>query len=174
VYNYSDFPGDPQKVLTQYFDVMFYIANWGSWQLMFRFPKGLVDPALCKPYCLQNAIAVSTTSKWMILDIQIHNEEGIQDWVEGEGWLSQLVPLRADLMQGDLRLLYLAWLRAVDSVNVKQDPNRLEPSIATRTERTRRRPKKTPEEISSSAGSPALYTKYERRDESQGVDELMP
>lgn len=35
-YNYSDFRGDPEKVLLQYFDAMFYIANWGSCRLMFR------------------------------------------------------------------------------------------------------------------------------------------
>lgn len=39
LYNYGDFRSNPEKVLTQYFDVMFYIANWGTWRLMFRFLK---------------------------------------------------------------------------------------------------------------------------------------
>ncbi|NJR51110.1 MAG: hypothetical protein HC780_17555 [Leptolyngbyaceae cyanobacterium CSU_1_3] len=127
VYNYSDFPGDPKKVLTQYFDVMFYIANWGSWQLIWRFPKSLIDPAVFQPYCIPHVISVSTTSKWVILDIDINDEAG--DWVDGEGWLSQLVPLRSTLLQGDMRLLYLAWLRATNSVEIDLEDDPIEPPV---------------------------------------------
>jgi hypothetical protein len=42
VYSYGDFRGDPEQVLTDYFDIMFYIASWSSWRLMFRFPKAIV------------------------------------------------------------------------------------------------------------------------------------
>ena len=35
--------------LEKYFDVMFYIANWGTWQLMFRFPKQLVNLEWFRP-----------------------------------------------------------------------------------------------------------------------------
>ena len=55
-YNYGDFRGDREKVLLQYFDAMFYIANWGSCQLMFRCPKkalGLEQvQAYCRPPCI--------------------------------------------------------------------------------------------------------------------------
>jgi hypothetical protein len=110
LYNYGDFRGDPEKVLTQYFDVMFYIANWGTWQLIFRFPKAIVDPKWFQPYELEDTITVSTTSKYVILNIHITEEEGI-GWVEGEGWLPRLLTLRDELLNGDLRLLYLVWLR---------------------------------------------------------------
>jgi CTP:molybdopterin cytidylyltransferase MocA len=33
--------------------------------------------------------------------------------MEGEGWLPALIPLREDILKGDYRLLYLAWLMAV-------------------------------------------------------------
>ncbi len=42
VYSYGDLPGQEKQLLIKYFDAMFYIANWGSLQLMFRFPKGLM------------------------------------------------------------------------------------------------------------------------------------
>ncbi len=42
VYNYTDFPGGAVNVLTAYYDALFYITNWGSVQLAFRFPKALV------------------------------------------------------------------------------------------------------------------------------------
>jgi hypothetical protein len=112
LYNYGDFRGDPEKVLTQYFDIMFYIANWGTWRLMFRFPKAIVDPKWFQPYDLPDTITLSTTSKYVILDIHITEEEGMRGWVEGEGWLPRLLPLRDDLLRGDLRLLYLVWLRS--------------------------------------------------------------
>jgi hypothetical protein len=110
LYNYGDFRGDPEKVLTQYFDMMFYIANWGTWQLMFRFPKAIVDPKWFQPYDLPDIATLSTTSKYLILNIEI-NEEGTRGWVEGEGWMPRLLPLRDELLNGDLGLLYLVWLR---------------------------------------------------------------
>ena len=35
VYNYGDFRGNPQEVLDKCFDMMLYMANWGSRQLMY-------------------------------------------------------------------------------------------------------------------------------------------
>jgi len=43
VYHYSSFRHDPKKVLANYFDIMLYMANWGSKRMMFRFPQSLVD-----------------------------------------------------------------------------------------------------------------------------------
>lgn len=129
LYNYSDFPGDPGQVLARYFDAMLYIANWGTWQLMFRFPKAAVDPQWFRPYHLPDVITISTNAKYVILDIEINEEEG-GGWVEGEGWLSRLLPLRDDLMAGDLRLLYLVWLRAAPALagyDLDEDP--IEPPL---------------------------------------------
>lgn len=111
-YNYSDFRGDPKKVLAQYFDAMLYMANWGSKQLMFRFPQEFIDLEQIKPYSVEEMISFSVVGQHLILNIYFY-EEGGGDWIEGEGWLSSLIPLRADLLQQDYRLLYLAWLKAV-------------------------------------------------------------
>lgn len=130
LYNYGDFRGAPDKVLTQYFDAMFYIANWGSWRLMFRFPKAIVDPKWFQPYDLPNAITITQTSEYITLDIVIDEEDGMRGWVEGEGWLPQLLPLRNDLLNGDLRLLYLVWLRTAPALAgyiLEDDP--VEPPI---------------------------------------------
>ena len=48
-----------------------------------------------------------------MLDLDLSEEEGSGGWIEGEGSLSDLVPLRNDILQGDQRLLYLAWLKAM-------------------------------------------------------------
>lgn len=130
LYNYGDFRHNPKQVLTKYFDVMFYIANWGTWQLIFRLPKGIVDPQWFQPYALDHCITVTQTSEYIILDLEINEEEGMSGWVEGEGWLSRLLPLRDELLQGDLRLLYLAWLRVAPTqtgYELEDDP--VEPPI---------------------------------------------
>ncbi|NER93799.1 MAG: hypothetical protein F6J86_08140 [Symploca sp. SIO1B1] len=130
LYNYGDFRGEPEKVLTQYFDIMFYIANWGTWRLMFRFPKAIIDLKWFQPYNLPDAIAITTSSKYIVLDIEINQEEGIQGWVEGEGWLPRLLPLRNELLGRDLRLLYLVWLRVAPYLAgyiLEEDP--VEPPI---------------------------------------------
>ena len=130
LYNFGSFRGDPERVLTEYFDVMFYIANWGTWRLMFRFPQGILDPTCFQPYDLPDVVTITQTSKSIVLDIEIHEEEGIGGWVEGEGWLSRLLPLRDALLSGDLRLLYLVWLRVAPALAgdvLDEDP--VEPPI---------------------------------------------
>lgn len=121
VYNYSDFPGDPEQVLARYYDAMFYIANWGSTQLMFRFPQSLIDleqvQAYCYPDYAEECVSFSTVGKYVILNIEFHDEEG-DGWIEGEGWLPALLPLRDDILRGDYRVLYLAWLRALEMEDV--------------------------------------------------------
>ncbi|MBE9115277.1 hypothetical protein IQ249_05115 [Lusitaniella coriacea LEGE 07157] len=143
LYNYGDFRGESEQVLTQYFDVMLYIANWGTWQLTFRFPKALVDLDWFEPYQLRDTIIITQTSQYIVLDLKINEEEGTQGWVEGEGWLPRLLPLRDDLLQGDVRLLYLVWLRTAACLSqyvLEDDPiepplppnlNQLSPQLKT-------------------------------------------
>jgi hypothetical protein len=48
-------------------------------------------------------------------------EEG-GDWEEdGQGWLSSLIPLRADIAGGDYRALYLAWLLCAQGGELEDD-----------------------------------------------------
>ncbi|NJN11441.1 MAG: hypothetical protein HC836_39735 [Richelia sp. RM2_1_2] len=130
VYNYGDFRGNPQEVLEKCFDIMVYMANWGSRQLMFRFPKSLIDVAALEPYCLEDYITVSTKRNSVILDINIRDED-ISGWIEsGEGCLSGMVSLRDKILQGDYRCLYLAWLKAATIYfDCEEEENLLEPPV---------------------------------------------
>jgi hypothetical protein len=56
---------------------------------------------------------VSTSGENVIIDIHRDEVEPDDDWDEGSGWLATLAPLRADVLSGDFRLLYLLWLTAV-------------------------------------------------------------
>jgi hypothetical protein len=130
VYNYSDFRGRPEQVLAKYFDAMLYLANWGSRQLMFRFPKSVVDVNALWPYRMLDHIEISTTDDHVVLNIELHEEEG-WGWVDGEGHLAGLIPLRDDIMRGDYRALYLAWLKAAywESALLEEDEDLPEPSV---------------------------------------------
>jgi hypothetical protein len=114
VYNYGDFRGEPKQILAQYFDIMLYVANWGTWQLIFRLPKAMVDPAWFQPFLIPDIVSVTTTPDYLVLDIEINQDGGPNAGVWGEGWLPQLTPLRDDLLRGDLRLLYITWLRVAN------------------------------------------------------------
>ena len=119
-YQWSSFRHDPRQVLLQYFDAYFYLANWGSLRLMFRFPKGLLDEADIEPYCIDEYITFETIGKYQVLDLDINPEDG-EGWMEGEAGLSHFIRLRADLLEGDYRLLYLAWLKAMTFYGVLDD-----------------------------------------------------
>jgi hypothetical protein len=111
-YNWGDFKHDPKQVLLEYFDAYFYMANWGSLRLMFRFPKGLLDEADIEPYCVYDYITFETSGAYQVLELDFSPEDG-GGWMEAEAGLSHFIRLRADLLEGDYRLLYLAWLKAM-------------------------------------------------------------
>jgi hypothetical protein len=119
-YQWSDFRHDPRQVLLDYFDAYFYLANWGSLRLMFRFPKGLLDKADIEPYCIDEHITLETIGKYEVLDLDFNPEDG-DGWTEAEADLSHFIQLRADLLEGDYRLLYLAWLKAITFYGVAND-----------------------------------------------------
>ncbi len=111
-YHWSDFRHDPRQVLLKYFDAYFYLANWGSLRLMFRFPKGLIDKADIMPYCVGEYITFETIGNYQVLDLDFNPDDG-GDWLEEDASLSHFIRLRADLLEGDYRLLFLAWLKAM-------------------------------------------------------------
>jgi hypothetical protein len=111
-YSWGDFKHDPAKVLLRYFDAMLYMANWGSRRLAFRFPREAIDAEHIQVYCLEDWITLQDKGEFCILDISFDGEEGA-DWIEPEGSLGPLIPLRAQIMQEDYRGLYLAWLKAI-------------------------------------------------------------
>lgn len=129
-YSYSDFRGDPMQVLERCFDVMLYMANWGTRQLAFRLPASLIDISALEPYCFPDIISTLVTPEYAIVDINIMDET-ITGWIEGEGWLPALTSLRRDLLQGDFRVLYLAWLKAaqIGFYEEAEDDDPLEPPV---------------------------------------------
>ena len=113
-YNYGDFGPSATEVLARYFDFMFYIANWGTRWLLMRFSAGLLDLETASSYLVERAVTIEQVGDWQVLDISTLDEDRFDDWAEGEGWATQLLPLREELIRGDFRALYLAWLYTVE------------------------------------------------------------
>ena len=117
VYHWSDFPRSAREVLTKYYDAMFYTASWGSRQLIFRFPRTAFDRESASPYCqpliVEDYVSFSTAGEHVLLDVDFH-DEGRYDWVEADGGLAAMLSLRDDILRGDYRALYLAWLKVLE------------------------------------------------------------
>lgn len=111
VYNYGDLHADSVALLEKCFDAFCYLANWGTRQLMFRIPIDLIDEESVGKYCLEDIFSLRRKGEYLILAIDSESEE--YEWEEGEGWLSSMISLREDLLCGDFRCLYLAWLLGV-------------------------------------------------------------
>ncbi len=118
-YNWGNFKGDPFELMQKYFDAFVYVANWGTRQLMLRLPARLCDLKAMHSYLLENALTVTEKDEKVIL--QLLSEDEPEDWEEGEGWMASLIPLRAELMQGDLRCFYLSWLLAAQTGELADD-----------------------------------------------------
>lgn len=128
-YNYGDFRGDPKALVEQYFDGFLYLANWGSRQLLLRLPCGALDLATARRYCHADAAAVWASEDAVILDLSVEGYED-DDWdVSGSGWLASIIPIRADLLAGDRRSLYLAWLLSVQHDEIVDDSGVVNDSI---------------------------------------------
>jgi hypothetical protein len=124
-YSYGSFKGNEGKWLEEYFDAFLYLANWGTHLFMLGLPRKLLDQETIAPYCEGESLSCYSKGNKVILTFQSEDEEG--EWAEGEGWLASLLPLRADLISGDYRALYLGWLGDVQSEEI--DDDELEPSV---------------------------------------------
>ena len=121
-YDWGDFKGDPIALMERWFDLHLYLTNWGTRELTIRLPKRLVDRSGLDSFLDGCRLAeVLESGENLILDILDDSEPGDEDWDDGSGWLAALAPLRADLLSGDLRLLYLLWLAEVEIGDRKDD-----------------------------------------------------
>lgn len=132
VYNYGDFRYSEEEVLNDFFDIMVYMANWGSRRLLMKFPSNLVSYEELKEYEIDatyeftQEIRVFKKGPNILIDMYHSIEEGY--WIEGEGMLDEMLSLRAQILNGDYRVLYLGWLHLV-SINPEISRDLPEPSL---------------------------------------------
>jgi hypothetical protein len=119
-YSFGSFKGNPDAWMEKYFDAFLYLANWGTHELKLGLPSELVSVDTARHYCSGDAASVRKKAGKLILTFRSEKEGG-GDWVQAEGILSSLLPLRAELARGDLRSLYIGWLLSAQTGELGQD-----------------------------------------------------
>ena len=120
-YHFGSFKGTPLELMKKYFDAHIYYACWATRVLMLKVPAKCIDLKLAKKYCTEHTFEIVESGDDLVFCFNI--------WIEcGEGWwqknseMEQLIALRDDILGGDYRCLYLAWLaRRHDSNGFKDD-----------------------------------------------------
>ncbi|MCW7553336.1 hypothetical protein NX722_11945 [Endozoicomonas gorgoniicola] len=134
-YNYGDLKAEPERMLLDYFDAFVYVSNFAFQRFIIKLPKECFSADLLNPYFPGDGYQCAVKSKknhWL-LEFTYSNENGYDDdgWVDGEGWMGRLLSIRNELIKGDYRSLYLAWLAEVEHLDRIDDlpVNLLEPSV---------------------------------------------
>lgn len=112
-YHFGDFHGNTEEMLRRGYDFHLHYANFGIRALLVRLPHGLPDPAAAQAYLDGQSVRFVKDKKGSggVLSISPYYEPGDLDelWDVG-GMVDPLTPLRAEILAGDLRPLYLARL----------------------------------------------------------------
>jgi len=112
-YHYGAFRGDAIEMLRRGYDIHFHYANFGVRKLLIRLPHGLPDPGPAKPYFADDSLQFLKDKQGPggIVAIEpIHEPGELEEIWEADAIIERLVPLRAEILDGDLRPLYLAHL----------------------------------------------------------------
>jgi len=117
-YDWGGLKAKPSDWIRQYFDAFVYWADWCSCQLLLRFPKSAFTKAALQPFANQSSFSITSNRTHWILDWWIEESEDYDRFADddGSGWMRRLIPLRDELLRGDLRALYLGWLAGVGSL----------------------------------------------------------
>lgn len=110
-YHFGSFKGNADAWMERYFDAFLYTANWGTNILKLRLPESFLDAKTACAYCHSEHAEVRAKDGNTILHFRSEEEEEeAAGEIRGDGLLATIVPVRADLLRGDLRALYLGWL----------------------------------------------------------------
>jgi hypothetical protein len=134
-YHWGDFKGNAVQLVARYFDAHLYLANWGTRRLILRLKNEQVSTKRLRPYFVGGAARALSAGKHVIVELCSEDEES--EYYSGgsdDDSLAALAPLRTELLEGDFRVAYLAWLLALQAGDVAEDAT--EPPNATRIGRS--------------------------------------
>ncbi len=119
-YFYGDFRGDAHNMLRRGYDVHLHYANFGTRTLLIHVPHNLPGTPGAGPYFGEDGLEFLKDKQGQggILSISPFHEPGDQEELDDlEELLDRLVPLRVEIIDGDLRPLYLAHLAMMSDGN---------------------------------------------------------
>lgn len=128
-YNWGDLKGNPTDWMRRYFDAFVYVANWRSCRLGLRVPHTVFRKAELMQFVKEvDVLTIEDAGSHWIIDWSLNEgDDGRFETEDGSGWMGRLVPLRDELLRGDMRPLYLGWLAGVTSGEA--DDEALEPEV---------------------------------------------
>jgi hypothetical protein len=110
-YHFGDFHGNAEEMLRRGYDFHLHYANFGIRKLMIRLPNGLPDVKAAEPYLDNDSLSIlkdkSGPGRILCIDPSFEPDQLEELWDIDE-LLDRLLPLRAEILDGDLRPLYLA------------------------------------------------------------------
>lgn len=112
-YDFGSFSGDARKMMEAYYDAHVYVSNFGTVVFMLRLPRTVLPDNVLNEYAIEYGLDWWTTDEHTILEWKRIDDESSGEWMEGEGWMGRLLPIRDELVRGDYRSLYLAWLSSI-------------------------------------------------------------
>jgi hypothetical protein len=113
-YEWGDLKADPTAWMRHFFDAFVYSANWCRCRLALRVPLATFGGAELEPFSAPHNLSVEASDAHWIIDWSLDESQNHERFStdDGSGWMRRLVPLRDELLRGDLRPLYLGWLAA--------------------------------------------------------------
>ena len=143
-YSWGDFKGSPDVWMEKYFDAFLYLGNWGTHIFKLRLPARLLDLSTARLYCVGDSASAREKNGNVIFHFG-SDGEGEGGWIEEDEdseQLGSLIPVRSDLARGDLRVLYLGWLRARNAASsvTTRSSRRCRPALHSLTVRWRASP----------------------------------
>lgn len=119
-YHFGDFHGNASEMLRRGYDIHLHYANFGTRTLMIRIPRRLTDDPAAAPYFELETISFDADkeSSEGILRIDPCYESGDLDYLMNiEEMLERLKNLRGEILDGDLRPLFLGHLAVAMDFN---------------------------------------------------------
>lgn len=121
-YHHGDFGGNALEMLRRGYDIHFHYANFGIRKLLIRLPNGLPDGE-AKSYLVKDSLKFVRDKQGQggALCIEPYYDAGeMEDLWEIGDIFDRLLPLRAEILDSDLRPFYLAHLAV--SCDHEHDP----------------------------------------------------
>ncbi|WP_051856279.1 hypothetical protein [Streptomyces sp. NRRL B-1347] len=141
-YSWGNFKGDPHRLIESHYDAYLYFANWGTREVILRWPASALPLASVVGYCAGPSAACRQAGRYVVLTLRSDREDGGEDGGEdfhelfgddddpeegSERWLPSITRARHLLAEGDRRPLYLAWLLNLNEGEL--DSTDLEPAV---------------------------------------------
>jgi hypothetical protein len=122
IYNWGDFSGSRRDFMRHFYDAHVYVANWMSAIFMLRLPKDVIPRQTAQDVAVEGFIEFDETPTHWVITWRLDESQDYERFGAdaGPGWMTRLLPIRDELMRGDLRSLYIGWLAAI-SFEVSDD-----------------------------------------------------